>query len=217
MDDTTMMMAACVMCVVCFLAIVAAYYLWSRGRKSRAKKKTSASSSGTAISSGASGETVISYYGQNAADDNGFGASGVDLFKMKGLQFNGKPVYPVAVHHDDAPKFLYKVLHITGKGIKPIQGVVLDFCNRKDSSCTNKNKFGKNFLIDIHKLGFTAAGQNDGLTTGTYQVIGEIRPSHLPKSSWPSKITSGGDSILCSCIGTCEDKQQKWTLLKDCK
>ena len=169
---------------------------------------------GKPIGNGSTGETIISFYGQSKADDNGHGSSGVDLFKMTGLTFHGNPVFPCAVHHDHIQHFLYKILRVEGKGVKPIQCMVLDHCNRKDASCSNYKKLGIKtpFLVDIHKLGFSAAGMSDGLTRGTYKVIGEMRPSQLPKNGWVSEY------ILCSCKDTCDSKSnQRWTKLADCK
>jgi len=203
--------------LVSILAGVATFILLKKKKKPSGGAGGGGGGGGTAVSNGKSGETVISFYGQSSADDNGEGATGVDLFKMKGITFQGKPVYPVAVHHDDAPAFLYKILQIQGKGVKPIQGIVLDYCDRKDAPCVNKKKFNKNFLVDIHALGFAAAGMSDGLTTGTYKVIGEMRPSQLPKSGWLAKVAAGKDYMLCSCSGQCTGKEQKWTLLKDCR
>jgi len=170
---------------------------------------------GTAVV-GSSGKTNISFYGQDSADDNGEGATGIDLFAhgKAGIRFGGRRVYPVAVHQTAAAKMLYSVVEIRGQGIHPILGHVVDYCDIKDSSCKNYKKNGLSFLIDIHKTGFAAAGKSDDITTGTYKVVGIIRPSQLPHSVWIPKVQSGKDSILCSCIGTCS--KQKWTLLKDC-
>ena len=165
------------------------------------------------------GVATISFYGKDAIDDNGIGFSGIDLVKMRGLTFNGKPVYPVAVHHDDAPDFMYKVLQIRGKGLRTIQGVVVDICNRKDASCNNRDFFGRqyayanNFLIDIHKTGWAAIGKRDGLYLGQYKVIGEMRPRLMPRDVW----TNGNEtSIMCRCIGACDTaKSQMWRKLGD--
>ena len=182
-------------------------------RNPAAKKSTYTQTSRGSRGNGAAGETVISFYGQSKGDDNGEGVTGVNLFKMDGLTFNGKPVYPVAVHNDNAAQFLYKVLEITGQGIKPIQGIVVDLCDRNDSSCSNKNKLGKNFLIDIHRLGFKAAGKDDGLVAGKYKVIGEIKPNDLPQKVW----NKGANTyVMCRCTGRCDESSRTWKKVGRC-
>ncbi len=167
------------------------------------------------------GSATISFYGQDKKDDNGIGASGAVLSKMHGLTFNGKPVYPVAVHQDDAPDFMYKVLDIRirhGSRWRRMQGVVVDFCNRIDYPCRNRDAFGKkymyakNFLIDIHKVGFGAAGANDGLLPGVYKVIGEMRPAVMPRSIW---ARGENTSVLCRCVGMCVGRDIEWRTVKD--
>lgn len=167
---------------------------------------------------GTTGSTNISFYGQNGADDNGEGSAGVDLFKhgTAGITFRGRPVYPVAVHQSAAAKMLYTVVDIKGAGIQPILGHVIDYCDAKAPSCNNYKKNGMSFLVDIHKTGFAAAGKSDGILTGTYTVVGVIRPSQLPKSVWMPKVQDGKDSMLCSCTVGCSGKTQNWKLLKDC-
>lgn len=157
-------------------------------------------------------KTNISYFGQDRSDDNGEGFIGVDLFKLgnSNLTFNGKKVYPVAVHHDHGPEYLYKVLEIRspGKVTPGFLGFVSDICDRKDSSCRNVNNNGIGFLVDIHKTGFEASGnRNNGndLTTGEFRVVGTIPPKDVPKDVWLK-----GSWVLSKCTGRCEKSEQTW-------
>jgi hypothetical protein len=145
--------------------------------------------------------------------------AGVDLFRLgkAGLKFSGKPVYPAAVHQDHMGAFIYKVLYVTGSKIKPIYVYIVDACNSSQSVCNkNARADGNNFLVDIHATGFQAAGASDGILSGSYKVVGEIRPSELPRSVWTSGVQSGG-YMLCSCSGKCLSSSQKWTKVSDCK
>ncbi len=160
----------------------------------------------------------ISYYGQNPSDDNGEGIIGVNLMKLgtSGLSFNGRPVYPIAVHHDHAPEYLFKVLEIKGTRVNPLLGYVADICNRNDGECKNVSRNGLNFLVDIHKTGFAAAGTADGkdLTTGECRVVGAIPPSQIPKHTW---LQGDNTWFLCKCSGKCDKpgKDQDWRSVKD--
>jgi hypothetical protein len=179
-------------------------------------------------------KTNISYYGQDANDDNGKGMIGVDLFRLGSsgnncsrdntsacvgptkLKFNGKPVYPIAVHHDHAEKYLYKIMEVKGSKIKPgFLGVVADICNRVDSSCSNVRKNNLSFLVDIHKTGFAASGNtNNGqdFSTGETRVVGSISPKDIPKDAWIGQ----GAWFLCKCTGKCDSTQnQTWMDPKD--
>jgi hypothetical protein len=187
--------------------------------KTKTKKSTGPrSATVTNTTSGNWQKTNVTYYGQTPADDNGDGFSGVDLFKLgaSGLQFNGKRVYPVAVHHDHAAEYLYKVLELRGSKVTPgFLGYVVDICNRSDSSCKNAYKNGLTFLVDIHKTGFEASGnRNNGqdFTTGEFRVVGRIAPSTLPMNVW-----NDGDKTwaMCKCTGTCDKPQQVWKSVKD--
>ena len=197
--------------------------------KKKGKKKTKNRSSAASIQDTntnvtgeeASGEwqkTNITYYGQSAADDNGEGFVGVNLFKLgnSGLQFNGKKVYPVAVHHDHAPTHLYKVLEVRGDKVTPgFLGFVADICDRSDSSCSNAYKNGFKFLVDIHKTGFEASGnKNNGqdFTTGEFKVIGQISPTKIPKAAW---LKGDKTYVMCKCTGKCEGNAQIWKSVKE--
>lgn len=162
-------------------------------------------------------KTNISFYGQSKGDDNGKGFIGVDLFKVgaAGLKFNNQPVYPIAVHHDFAHSHLFKVMEVKGTRVKPLLGYVVDICNRKDGQCKNVKKNGLNFLVDIHKTGFAAAGNtNNGndFTTGEARVVGSIPPWDIPESAW---LEGAKTYAMCSCTSPCEQKQQQWKQPKD--
>lgn len=152
-------------------------------------------------------QTNISFYGQNAADDNGEGFVGVKLFELgkSGLKFKGRNVYPVAVHHDHASKYLYHVLEVTSDKLKPgFLGYVVDICDRADSACKNVKKNDLNFLVDIHKTGFAAAGMSDGLHIGKFRDVGVLPAKDIPKNSWIN------DYVMCKCKGPCGENDQDW-------
>ena len=230
MTGTTLSVIACISSIMVSLPIVVlvAYFLgmfsWLNGMGGSDEGGSSSSGSGDGGSSslptaGKQGTANLTFFGQDKADDNGEGFTGIDLFKhgTAHITFQGRQVYPVAVHQNFGADFLYKVLEVQGKGVKPILGHVVDVCDAKQSVCnTNMKKGGLNFLVDIHKTGFEAAGtKGDGMTTGTYRMVGEIKPSQLPQSVW---MKGGKDYILCSCTGKCaNNKEQKWTKLAQCK
>ena len=164
-------------------------------------------------------QTNITYYGQDSNDDNGVGFSGVNLHRLgtQGMSFNGKPVYPVAVHHDEASQWMYKVVELQGSKITPgFLGYVVDICNRKDSSCSNRNKNGLSFLIDIHKTGFQASGNtNNGqdFTTGQVRMVGSIPPKDIPTDYF---MKGAKTYMMCGCTGRCEDKDITWNTPDKC-
>ena len=132
------------------------------------------------------------------------------------LQFNGKKVYPVAVHHDHAPTHLYKVLELRGDKVTPgFLGYVSDICDRKDGACKNAYKNGLKFLVDIHKTGFEASGNKnngDDFTTGEFRVVGQIPPTEIPKTAW---LEGDKTYVMCKCTGQCEGKEQIWKSVKE--
>lgn len=147
--------------------------------------------------------TNISYYGQNASDDNGSGYVGVDLFSFGRFQvkYGDRRVYPVAVHQDHAAEWLFAVVEVTGPKIAPgFLGYVVDICNRNAPSCSNKDKNGRSFLIDIHKTGYAASGNtNNGkdFTTGNVRKVG-----HIPITSLPAGMFPKGDDTYVRCSGS---------------
>lgn len=187
-------------------------YVWRGKPPSTAKPKPPPS---TPAASGGEVKTNITFYGQSSADDNGQGMSGVDLFKhgTAGIKHENRPVYPGAVHQKDFAKLAYKVVEVRGNGLNTVLLHIVDMCDEKDDSCrANVKKNGLNFLVDVHATAFRAiGGKNDGVLTGTYRVVGEIRPSKLPASVWASS------DIMCSCTGNCSGKSVKWTRLSECK
>lgn len=180
---------------------------------------------GTQVTNGTSGKANISTFG-GAGDDNDIGFIGVDLktWKVPGtINFSGKPVIPIAVHMDDGGGYIYKVLEVKAEGLPAFYGFVTDLCNSAASSCKNKERGGLNFLIDIHKSGWPHLGMSESqgknyLKTGTYTVIGEIKPSEVPKGAWTKKVQSRKDSMVCSCpsSGACTIKNAVWKELGKC-
>lgn len=217
------LVSCCVFCVSLSIIVLIGYKLLKKKNPEATTAPTTSSSTsssgGTAIQNGESGKTNITGFGQSKGDDNGIGVSGVDLFAHgnAGITFMGRRVYPIAVHQYFASKMLYKVLEVSGTGLKPVLGHVVDYCDAKDGSCNNYKKNNNSFLVDLHKTAFAESGFKDGIVTGEYKVVGEIKPSELPKTVWMKKIQAGKDSILCSCTGKCSGKELKWTKLEQCK
>lgn len=144
------------------------------------------------------GRSKISFYGQDAADDNGLGLSGVNLlaFKPTSLKWQGNPVYPVAVAEKDWPQYAYKVIRISGKGLRTIYGVVLDACEQGNANCDkNVRQFG--FLIDVHRAGFGAIGKRDGLFAGSFETVGSLSAADIPDGLWDTSISRGSDYLQC--------------------
>lgn len=153
--------------------------------------------------------TGITFYGQDAKDDNGVGFAGVDLFKhgTAGLKFDGKPVFPVAVFQADAAPLLWKVLEIKSDAFtktRTVYGHVVDVCNSGQDVC-RRNTAKHGFLVDIHKTAFDYVGADDGLHIGQYRVAGEIKPSGMPSSVFLKDGT-----VACSCTGSCNGGSVKW-------
>lgn len=194
------------------------------GSKTTPKEKESTSTTKTTgdvgnVVTGTSGKTNITYYGGTPEDDNGEGFVGVDLFKHgnAGMTFQGKRLYPVAVHHDHAKDFLWKILEVQGKGVKKVYGHVVDICNRKDGPCKNVSKNGITppFLVDLHSTAWKEAGSSDGVTTGTYKVVGELRAPELPKHVW---LKGQNTYVMCRCKSKrCEGSDQEWVKVSECK
>lgn len=129
-------------------------------------------------------EAGITFYGQggrgSTKDDNGVGIAGVSLFDYTGSTFNGKPLFPGAVHQKDGAKYLFKVLEVYCDKFKSPGNVVylhiVDVCGHSADVCnTNVKKYG-NFLVDVHYNAFDHVGLDDGLLKGGFKVVGEIRP-----------------------------------------
>lgn len=177
---------------------------------------------GTRVTNGTKGRANVSTFG-GAGDDNDEGFIGVNLKHWKGISFDGKPVYPIAVHMDDGAAYIYKVLEVKADGLPSFYGLVTDVCDVSSQSCNNKTKNGLNFLIDIHMSAWPALGMSvsqgkNYLKTGTYRVIGEIKSTEIPRSLWMPKVQAGKDSIVCSCTGSCNDKKKEvvWKELGKC-
>ena len=147
--------------------------------------------------------------------DDPSGFAGVDLFAhgKKGLTFDGQTIYPCAVHHDDAAEWLWSVLDLRGDGMNTTRLHVVDICDRKDAPCTNRNKNGLSFLVDVHKTGWASLGKNDGVLVGEYKKVGSMFPKDMDSS-----VFLEGDKtyVMCSCTGPCKKDSQKWTPVSKC-
>ena len=167
---------------------------------------------------GTKGKCNISYFGQNKADDNGEGFSGVDLFKYQGVAFQGQPVFPCAVHQKHFAAYAYKILRLSSPSFKrSVYLHVLDACDYSDASCSNVSIGGLDFLVDVHFPAAKYVGvKGDDLTTGTYEVVGEIPPYNISADAWIPGVKSGSDSIMCWCKDDCRGSNQMWAPLKGC-
>jgi hypothetical protein len=219
----TSAMAAVFLVVVAAIAV--AVFLYNKNKKGKGGGGGGGGGGGSPVGnlgweqSGPSGKASISFYGQTKADDNGIGLTGVDLFKYgtSGVKFQGKPVFPIAVHEKDS-KMLYNVLSVKGNGIKPFLGHVVDVCNMTAGNCNdNVRRNGMSFLVDIHKTAFDAVGAGDNVLTGEYTTVGRIPPTDIPEGVFTSAVRSGKSYMLCSCKGDCLDKSRVWKALKDCR
>jgi hypothetical protein len=148
--------------------------------------------------------------------DDPTGFAGIDLFEHggSGLTFDGKPIYPCAVHHDDAAEYLWSVLDVRGNGLNPIRLHVVDICNRADGPCTNRDKNGLAFLVDVHKTGWKSIGKTTGVLPAEFKRVGAMYPKDLP-----TKVFLEGDKtyVMCSCTGECKRDSQKWTPISKCR
>jgi hypothetical protein len=181
------------------------------------KQPSNASTTATTVNTSATApagewqKTNITFYGDKpgqskGADDNGVGLSGINLdaHATVGLTLNGKPVYAGAVHQFDGPKYMYKVLELTGD-VNPLYIHVVDICDNKDKVCgQNVKANGNNFLVDIYRTGWAAAGKNDGVLKGQFRVVGDIAYTKIPKKAWNQEY------IMPSCTGKCDSKDRKW-------
>ena len=176
------------------------------------------STSGTSVANGTEKSNVkMTTFGGTKADDNGEGFMGFDLFKMVGkINFNGKPVFPVAIYQGQVMPYLYKILEVKPKGYTTFYGIVADVCDFK--KCGNKPGSKANpsdFLLDIHSTAWPTVGLKNGANwsgSGSFKVVGEVKPKDLDKSVW----LDNGKSIVCSCTGNCTNKESKWTSVDQC-
>lgn len=145
---------------------------------------------------------------------DGFTSLNLYNFARAGVTFRGNPLFPVAVHHDEAPQYLWKIVEIHPKGLRPFYGVVVDLCDRRDANCNrNKKTRGGNFLIDMHASSFKVSGANkDTFTTGLFRVVGRLPPRLIPAGAW----TNGKSTWFpCSCRGRCTGNQVSWKTVRD--
>ena len=163
------------------------------------------------IRSGSVGRTSVTFF------DDYQSVTGVDMYKYGNLnvQWFGRRVYPAAVHQNQASKFLYQILEITGKDMKPTLVQILDICDRQDRDCHNVSVYGYNMLVDLHKTGWKALGQDDGVLRGQYRIVGSVAPRNIPRQLWSDSIRSG-TYALCKCSGSCSENEQVWLPLDKC-
>lgn len=185
----------------------------------RSRKKTDAArdrsdTSGPAEPSppGGSIPTNITFFN----DTSSF--SGVDLSKYgkSAPSWNGHRLYPAAVHHDDAAKYLYGVFRVDGadgSGLNPIHVHIVDICNRADGPCTNRSKNGRNFLIDVHETGWNVIGATTGVLPGTARYLGQKDPNTIPTSAL---LQGKSTYVMCRCSGTCDKNTQQWKPAGSC-
>lgn len=181
----------------------------TRSRKGAQSSDKSPEYSGT-NSPGGWIDTNVTFFN----DKSGF--SGVDLFEYgkKSISFNNHKLYPCAVHHDDAADFLWSVVEVEGSDLKRVYLHVLDICNRADAPCTNRDKNGRKFLIDVHQTGWSAIGKTTGVLEGRVRKIGRIGASELPVDVF----LKGKDTyVMCSCTGDCSRPLQNWKPIETCK
>ena len=223
METSTTLALICCLCMCSSLVVLVGIFLWKKFPPKKAGGGGGEGQSvGTGLAAGTSGSTNVSTFG-GPGDDNDIGYIGVDLNKLgnAGLTFSGKPLIPVAVFMGHGAKFLYKILEIKATGIsKPFYGLVADLCDSSQGVCkTNMSKGGRNFLVDIHRSGWPRIGLSKGesyLSSGTYKVVGELKPKDLPKSVWMPKVAANKDSMVCRCKGGCTEKEADWTTLSEC-
>ena len=179
---------------------------------------------GSSVPNGTTGKATISTFG-GKGDDNGIGMIGVDLYALgnSGISFQGNKLIPVAVHQSHGAGYLYKILKIKADSLPEFYGFVSDVCDSSQDECNKNVKAnGMNFLIDIHETGWQRLGLNSKTAdayfkTGTYTVVGQIKPSELPKSVFSGPIQSGKESMLCYCSGQCKSgKELKWAEFGKC-
>jgi hypothetical protein len=121
------------------------------------------------------------------------------------LKFQGRNVWPAAVHQRDFSAHAHKVLEVF-LGDKTFLVHVADMCNANDSPCkTNPHANGNpNFLIDIHKSGWHVTGQTTGILPVTFRVVGSIPAHTIP-------IAHQNATIFCGCAdATCDPNKATW-------
>lgn len=121
------------------------------------------------------------------------------------LKFQGRDVWPAAVHQRDFSSHMHKVLEVA-MGSKTFLVHIADMCNANDAPCkTNPHTHGNpNFLIDLHKVGWHATGLTTGIVPVTFTVVGSIPINSIP-------ISHQSDTILCGCADTaCDPNKAIW-------
>jgi hypothetical protein len=219
-----MMISVCGSTVMMILVAIVAVFM-IRGRKKKdANDGDQNDAAGDAVSTpGGYKNTTITFFGQGGpggSDDNGKGITGISLYDYTGQTFNGKPLFPGAVHQKDGAAYLYKVIEVYCNKFKSPGNTVylhvVDVCGKGDEDCINNIK-KHNFLVDVHYNAFDYVGLDDGKFDGGFKVIGTIRPGKIPKNAWIQKVQDEKDSVLCSCSNDCTSSYMDWKTLSKCK
>lgn len=218
MEETELMLVVLCLCGGFILSAAAAFAVWYFTGRDEETPPGPASEDGsgnqqspsstTTAKSGAevSGETLTG--GSGSANltffDDAQGGTGVK-FSAYPIKWNGKDVFPVAVHQQHFQEHAYKVLEVrVEKTGKVFLGHVVDMCDKDDGPCKNAFKNGRSFLIDLHKTGWNASGLKTGIESSTYKVVGRITPNDLPREALDGYI-------FCSCKNaTCDLEDAVW-------
>jgi hypothetical protein len=160
------------------------------GMRNKKKRKRAPRTGGVgAMSTGI--RTNVTFYASTGQP----GASGI-LVDAYPLKYNGMTLYPVAVHENDYNAWSCKILKITIPSTnRTMYGHVVDFCS--DSDCggccsTNRAANGYNFLVDIHQVGWAAAGIADGIIPAYVTTVGSLPVQNLPAQYKPGYIRCCG-------------------------
>lgn len=140
--------------------------------------------------------------------DDETSATGVK-FGAYPISWDSHDVYPIAVHHDNFDTHAYDIFEIivwdSQYTLKVLYGHVVDLCDREDDVCnTNVKKHGYDFLIDLHKLGWKAAGVSDGIVRTKFSVVGNVFIDKLPTDALD-------ETVLCECKNEyCDLSEALW-------
>ena len=173
-----------------------ALYFGNFGGGQTNKKSMNNTVYGQTIPNGPSGEANLTFF------DDSQGGTGIK-FDAYPLMWNGKAVYPVAVHQKDFKDCVYKILEVSVNG-KTVYGHVVDMCDKDHASCKNAFKNNKNFLVDMHEKGWSAVGATTGILACTYKVVGILSPNDMPQSAL-------NPYIFCACKdAVCDLENATW-------
>lgn len=191
-----MIVLVVMICMCMFLTLGAMFFCAVRYRGLGRSPVPSASLSSSTQSSGATRRANLTFF-----DDAEMMGIKVSAYPLK---FNGRDVWPAAVHQRDFSSHMHKVLEVT-LGSKIFLVHVADMCNANDAPCkTNPYANGNNFLIDIHKAGWHATGLTTGVVPVAFKVVGSIPINAIP-------VSHQSDTVLCGCADdTCDPSKAVW-------